>query len=77
MTDPIDRANDTAQLVNDSALYLHQRDQVQAGQVWRGGVVVCMDCEAAIPSARLLAIPECARCVDCQVAFEKEERLCR
>ncbi len=75
MSNPIDRANDTAQLNNDSALYEHRRDRVQTHQVWVGGVVVCSDCDAAIPSARLLAIPDCERCIDCQVAHEKELRL--
>lgn len=74
MSDEIDRANDTAQLTNDSAMYLHRRDRVQTHQVWVGGVVVCSDCDAAIPSERLLAIPECERCIDCQVAYEKELR---
>lgn len=75
MSDDIDRANDTAQLTTDSALYIHQRDRLRADQVWRGGVVVCIDCEAAIPSQRLLAIPECARCIDCQTAHEIREKL--
>lgn len=74
MNDVIDRASDTEQLINDSALYQHQRDRERTTQVWCGGVVVCMDCEAAIPSERLLAIPECARCIDCQTMHEIRER---
>ena len=71
MSDEIDRANESAQLMTESALYLHLRDRIRPNRVWLGGVVVCSDCEAAIPTARLLAVPECERCVDCQAAYEK------
>ncbi|HEV8552718.1 MAG TPA: TraR/DksA C4-type zinc finger protein [Casimicrobiaceae bacterium] len=36
-----------------------------------GGSRLCVDCEDAIPSDRLVAIPSAIRCVSCQNAFEK------
>lgn len=74
MTDHIDSANDLAQLNTESALYVHQRDKDTTRQIWLGGVVVCIDCEMAIPSPRLLVIPDCARCIDCQTAHEIRAR---
>jgi phage/conjugal plasmid C-4 type zinc finger TraR family protein len=77
MSDPVDSANDAAQFANDLALHQHLKGRARSHQVWVGGVVLCGDCGAAIPSGRLLAIPDCSRCVDCQEIFEREERLCR
>ncbi len=35
-------------------------------QVVRGGRVCCPDCGEEIPAARLAAVPDAVRCVDCQ-----------
>jgi phage/conjugal plasmid C-4 type zinc finger TraR family protein len=74
MTDPIDRANDTAQFFNNLALRRHRQGRTPLDEVWAGGVVVCADCDQAIPSARLKAVPDCERCVDCQTVYEIRER---
>ncbi len=74
MTDDIDRANASAQFNNDLALYQHRSERKQPPQVWVGGSVLCMDCEFAISSERLRAVPDCVRCIDCQTAHEIREK---
>lgn len=36
----------------------------------RNGRVVCLDCGEPIPPARLAAVPDACRCVECQRAGE-------
>ena len=70
----IDHAAETAQFNNDLALLQHLMGRARPRQVWTDGVVVCEDCEVAIPAARLLAVPDCERCVDCQTYHEIREK---
>jgi DnaK suppressor protein len=64
------------------ALEAFQRElalQAQAGrrdttpQVLVGGIVECCDCGDAVSAERLDALPDAARCVDCQALFEVEQ----
>lgn len=75
MTDTVDVANESAQFATDLALHQHRSVRRLPPQVYVGGSVLCMDCEFAIPSERLRAVPDCVRCIDCQVAYELEQRL--
>jgi phage/conjugal plasmid C-4 type zinc finger TraR family protein len=38
-------------------------------------LVLCQDCDSPIPAARLLANPRAVRCIDCQIEYEREQRL--
>ncbi|MGZ4974660.1 MAG: TraR/DksA family transcriptional regulator [Burkholderiaceae bacterium] len=74
MTDPIDRANDTAQFNNDLAIQQHLIDHTLPAQLIVDGVVECIDCGDEIPVERLAALPNCVRCIDCQTMYEIRER---
>jgi phage/conjugal plasmid C-4 type zinc finger protein, TraR family len=74
MTDPIDRANDTAQFSNDLAIQQHQIDTALPPQLVVEGVVECLDCGIDIPVDRLAVLPNCVRCIDCQTLHEIRER---
>ncbi|MDP3875865.1 MAG: TraR/DksA C4-type zinc finger protein [Methylobacter sp.] len=76
MTDLIDDANATAELMTDVALRQHQ-DRASQHQVWKDGKAYCTECGFAIPPERLAALPGCGRCVGCQQAIEQESRLWR
>ena len=43
-----------------------QKQRIQHGKVF------CADCNNPIPTARLAALPNCNRCIDCQTRHEKE-----
>jgi phage/conjugal plasmid C-4 type zinc finger TraR family protein len=74
MTDPIDRANDTAQFTNELAIHQHRIDHALPAQLVVDGVVECMDCGMDIPTQRLAALPDCVRCIDCQTMHEIREK---
>ncbi|MGZ8172834.1 MULTISPECIES: TraR/DksA family transcriptional regulator [Methylobacter] len=74
MTDPIDRANDTAQFSNELAIQQHLIDHALPAQQIVDGVVECIDCDDAIPADRLAALPKCVRCISCQTMHEIRER---
>lgn len=71
MTDDIDRANHTAQFTNDLAIQQHLRGRALPPQQIIDGAVECLDCGIGIPDDRLDALPNCVRCIDCQIAYEK------
>ena len=75
MSDAIDCANDTAQFITDLALHQHLAlvHSTQLQQVVDGSVE-CLDCGVEIPPGRLAALADCIRCIDCQIAHEKEAR---
>lgn len=74
MSDPIDRANDTAQFNNDLDIKQHLVDHALPEQLIVDGIVECMDCENEIPLNRLAALPNCVRCIDCQTVYEIREK---
>ncbi len=74
MTDPIDRANDTAQFSNNLAIRQHRIDHALPAQLVVDGVVECIDCGDEIPAKRLSALPNCVRCIDCQTMYEIREK---
>jgi phage/conjugal plasmid C-4 type zinc finger TraR family protein len=65
MTDAVDDAQLATQAFTDAALSQVRRPAVRravpAGPAW------CVDCGDEIPAARLAAVPDAERCVDCQV----------
>jgi DnaK suppressor protein len=77
MSDEADRANDTAQFINDLALRQHRLAAPTTATLHQvaGGAMECLDCGVEIPPGRLAALSDCIRCVDCQTAHEKELRL--
>ena len=74
MSDEVDRANDTAEFM--LGVLFNQRDshREQAEQRISGGQVLCMDCEDEIGAARLAALPNAVRCIDCQSIHEQEKQ---
>lgn len=76
MSDPIDSANDMAQFANDLALHQHRLERQYEASLQQvvDGAVECLDCGVEIPAGRLAALSDCVRCVDCQIAYEKELR---
>ena len=77
MTDAADSANDLAQFNTELALRQRELERQRAGSLQQvvNGVVECRDCGVDIPPGRLAALSNCVRCVDCQIAYEKELRL--
>lgn len=65
--DQADNANDIAQLRNDIALKAaQQRPAAQLQELDESGQVICIDCGDQIVLARLLAVPNAVRCVECE-----------
>ncbi len=71
MTDDIDRANHTAQFTNDLAIQQYLIEHELPPQQIVAGIVECRDCDVEIPAERLTALPNCVRCIECQIAYEK------
>ena len=61
MTDIIDRASFLEEQHRELALKKHQEQQQQ-----KPGDGYCLDCNLPILPARLKALPNVSRCVDCQ-----------
>ena len=73
MPDILDRAKDVEMQQRDQALKLALAVKEPAQEIVNGRVL-CIDCDAAIEMARLVAKPEAARCIHCQQVFEKKEQ---
>ncbi|NDP58019.1 MAG: TraR/DksA family transcriptional regulator [Oxalobacteraceae bacterium] len=73
MTDVYDRASALEELQRQHAI-ARQRAQ-NAGPAL--GYSHCMDCGDAIDPARLRAVHNCCRCIDCQKAADARHRLTR
>jgi len=75
MSDEIDRATELTMYSTEVALRNRLRELSIESQRIVDGVVMCDDCENEIPLDRLAAKPDCIRCIDCQMAYEKELKL--
>ena len=66
--DVVDRANLENECFVTSALYTQhkQREKTNPQVSTEDSVRYCVDCGEPIPAARLKAIPDAIRCVDCQ-----------
>jgi len=65
-----ERANKLAQAEIDTGLAkLKQKNDCQPA-----GNGVCADCDVPIPAARLRALPNAARCIECQTDDERRGR---
>ena len=60
------------ELAADARLGEKRRETGAASDVREDGV--CADCRGRISAARLRAVPEAVRCVDCQRSFEDDHR---
>lgn len=71
--DVADRADLENECFVNSALYnQHKHREKTNPQVsTEDSVRYCVDCGEPIPAARLKAVPDAIRCVDCQQLFEK------
>lgn len=54
-----------------------QRDAQPPQQRDDLGRVICLDCATRIPTARLHAKPDAARCTECEAAHEQRHRAAR
>ncbi len=72
--DLLDEAKELEMAVRDRALANHFAGIKEPAQDVENGVVYCICCATVIPQERLLAKPNAARCVDCQLIFEHKER---
>lgn len=70
MVDIVDRAQAREEELRQEALDRVLR-QGRAAAVPRD----CVDCGGRIPAPRRRAVPNCERCVYCQVEFERRARL--
>lgn len=71
--DVADRADSENEHFVINALYNHhkQREQTNHHASSEDKVRYCVDCGKPIPAARLKAVPEAIRCVECQKILEK------
>ncbi|MCE5184632.1 MAG: TraR/DksA family transcriptional regulator [Planctomycetaceae bacterium] len=73
MGDEIDRAQAATEVYQEAALLAHKRRTPPARIVpLNGGARDCLDCGKPIPAARLKALPNAIRCIECQ---NKKERM--
>lgn len=74
--DVADRADSENEHFVINALYNHhkQREQTNHHASSEDKVRYCVDCGKPIPAARLKAVPEAIRCVECQQILEKRMR---
>lgn len=75
LTDKIDRAAELTAQFTRAALEAHlARPNLSVGeQRVVDGAAVCVECDEAIPPARLRALPGCIRCVTCQEEIDAEK----
>lgn len=71
--DVADRADLENECFINSALYnqYKHREKTNPQVSTEGSVRYCVDCGKPIPAARLKAVPNTIRCVECQQLFEK------
>lgn len=71
--DVADRADLENECFVTSALYAQhkQREKTNPQTSTENSVRYCVDCGEPIPAARLNAVPNAIRCVECQRLFEK------
>ncbi len=68
-----DQSQLISELIDD-----HQREVERALELAREGRYgLCEDCGQAIPPERLRFRPESTRCLDCQTAFERSQKIVR
>ena len=71
MSDVVDRANDLVQQRLDDEMARRHRNSDRPLVIHQ----ICVDCELAIPAARLAKLPSAKRCVECQTLFEEQEAI--
>ena len=72
--DVLDDAKQLEMRQRDQALASHQARQEPEPEQWiDNGIVCCIDCEVPIPTERLDAKPNAARCIECQSLYELQD----
>lgn len=75
MPDLWDLAQEREQKNNQEAQARHQANLIpEPEQVIAAGLVLCHDCDEPVQLERLMAKPDAARCIGCQIEFEKRQR---
>jgi DnaK suppressor protein len=65
--DQVDNANEVAQQRNEIAVMAARRKPILPPQEKdAAGCVICLDCGEQIAPARLQAVPNAVRCVECE-----------
>jgi DnaK suppressor protein len=72
--DDIDRAQELQDLFRQKALESQQKRRAEPEQWIEDGTVLCIDCGLEIEAGRLAAIPNAARCTECQGYHELKDR---
>jgi len=87
MPDEMDRVQAINEQWLEDCLEEHQRRHPPESPFVKGGLSkappfekgglggICIDCETPIPEARRRAVPNCTRCIDCQIDFENRRNL--
>jgi len=70
MADDADLADGYTQAMIARGIAAATRHATYENQMIEGGIVVCLDCDEPIASARLQALPKANRCIACQRALE-------
>lgn len=74
MTDQLDRAGELEQRHRDAALKAATQKRQMPAQIHDAqGRVVCLECEDAIPQARLDAQPGTPWCVECKTRTDRKK----
>ncbi|MGL5668233.1 MAG: TraR/DksA family transcriptional regulator [Shewanella sp.] len=71
MTDQFDRAQQLEQEFRDNALSNQLKHAVEQPDINSQGERCCLGCGFVIEAARLIAMPNAVRCVECQTAKER------
>ena len=72
--DLLDEAKELEMAARERAIANHLANIKEPPQDIENGVVYCVGCAVVIAQERLLAKPNAARCVDCQLTHEHKER---
>ncbi len=71
--DQLDEAKALEMADRQRAIANHQAKAQEPEQWIDNGIVCCIDCEVPIPTERLDAKPNAARCIECQSLYELQD----
>lgn len=77
MNDIADQADRACEHDLKLAMAAHDAAMKDVNQHRLGDVVFCADCGDVVDADRVAAKPDCVRCIGCQAAKEREDKLWR
>ncbi|MCJ8272927.1 MAG: TraR/DksA family transcriptional regulator [Gammaproteobacteria bacterium] len=73
MTDTVDAAKELELLQRQDAINRQlAKSKEKPNNI--GGIRYCLDCDGEVPKARIAALPDVVRCIDCQSLNEIRSR---